>query len=273
MAQLNNRKQKPGGGSWYSISAKDTGPVEVFIYEEIGGWGIGAAEFVKDLRAHKGKDISLRLHTPGGSVFDGNAIYNALKNHAGKVTTSIDGWALSIGSLIALAGDTVKMAENALYMIHNPWGLMAGDAEEMRKTADLLDKIKATMAKTYAEKSGKDIGTIDAWMNEETYFTAQEAKDAGFCDEIGDEMKLAACAKVDFKALGYKHPPEKLVAEMMASAKPQNERELEAVLQDAGYSRSEARAVVVRGYKGIGQRDAGAAAKVAAYEIINLLRA
>jgi len=261
-------KQKYGGGSWYSISAKDSGPVDMFIYDEIGGWGISAEAFVKDLRAHKGKDINLRLHTPGGDVFGGQIIYNALRDHTGKVTTSIDGIVASMGSIIALAGNPVRMAENAMFVIHNPFGKIEGDAKEMRKRAAALDTIKGSMAGVYIEKSGKDLETISAWMDDETWFTAKQAKAAGFCDEIGDEIKMAAF----FDLSMYKHAPESL-ATAYVPPKPQNERELEHILLDAGFSRSEARAVVVRGYKGIGQCDADAAAKVAAYEIINLLRA
>ncbi len=262
------------GSSWYSISAKDMGPVEVFIYDEIGGFGISATDFVKDLRMHKGKDVSLRLNTPGGDVFGGQIIYNALKEHGGKVTTYIDGVAASIGSVIALAGDTVKMADNAFFMIHNPFAILAGDADELRKKANLLDKIKGTMANTYADKSGKDLDTINTWMNDETWFTAVEAKDAGFCDEISGEAKVAACFDLSI----YAHTPQKLMSEFELMAtfvppKPKDARELEHALRDVGFSRSESRAIVARGYKGIGQCDADAVAKIAAYEIINLFRA
>lgn len=250
MAQLNNRKQRPGGGSWYSMSAKDTGPVEVFIYDEIGGWGISAADFVRDLRAHKGKDLSVRLNTPGGDVFAGNLIYNALRDHKGEVSTIIDGVAASIGSVIAMAGKTLTMAENAFLMIHNPFAILAGDAEELRGKADLLDKIKGTMANAYAEKSGKDLKTINAWMNDETWFTAQEAKDAGFCDEVGGEMKIAA----SFDLSIYSHAPAHLLAGR-EDAQPETEREYEKSLRDAGMSRSAA-AMAVATARTIYQRDA-----------------
>ena len=104
------RAQKDGEGSWYSFKAKDTGPVEVMIYDEIGGWGISAEAFIKDLGAYKGRELIVRLNTPGGSVFDGNAIYNALKNHNAKVSVQIDGLAASMGAIIALSGDTLMMA-------------------------------------------------------------------------------------------------------------------------------------------------------------------
>jgi ATP-dependent Clp endopeptidase proteolytic subunit ClpP len=269
MPQLNKfLKKKPGKGEWYSMSAKESGSVEVFIYDEIGIWGIGAEAFVKDLRAYKGRDISLRMNTPGGSVFDGAAIYNALKSHTGRVTTEIDGLAASIGSVIALAGESVKMAKNAFFMIHDPWGIMIGNADEMRKTAELLDKIKGTMANTYVEKTGMELKKINALMNDETWYTAQEAKDAGFADEIGDEMKIAA----SFDLSNYEHAPQGLAGNAVPF-KPKDERELEGTLHDLGYSRSEARAVVARGYKGLGRRDADAGAKIGLYELIHTIRA
>lgn len=247
MAQINNRKH------WYSMSAKDTGPVEIFIYDEIGMFGISAADFVKDLRAHKGKDISLRLNTPGGDVFGGNIIYNALRDHKGEVTTIIDGVAASIGSVIAMAGKTLRMAENAFLMIHNPFAILAGDAEELRKKADVLDKIKGTMANAYAEKSGKDLETINAWMAAETWFTAQEAQDAGFCDEIGDEMKIAA----SFDLSIYAHAPAHLLAGREEGL-PETEREYEKSLRDAGISRKAA-AEAVAAARNVYQRDADTA--------------
>jgi HK97 family phage major capsid protein/ATP-dependent Clp endopeptidase proteolytic subunit ClpP len=222
--------------SWYSMSAKDTGLVEVFIYGEIGAWDIGADAFAKDLRAHKGKDISLRLNTPGGSVFDGMAIYNALKRHDGEVTCFIDGLAASIGSVIALAGDTVSMAKNAFFMIHNPWAVMVGNADDIRKTAALLDKIKGAMVNAYADKSGLDHATIGAWMDAETWFTAAEAEDAGFCDEVGDEIELAASFSFLSK---FRNVPASLLAGR-GKVQPETLREMEKRFRSEGRSRREA---------------------------------
>ena len=86
------------------------------------------------------RQINLHIHSPGGDVFDGIAIYNLLKNHPANKTVYIDGLAASMASVIAMAGDEVIMPENAMLMIHKPWGIQGGDAEELRKYADLLDK-------------------------------------------------------------------------------------------------------------------------------------
>ena len=139
---------------WYSIQAAAKDVAEVLIYDEISSWGITAENFVKDLQGVTAKTINLRINSPGGSVFDGTAIFNALRAHPAKVVSHIDGVAASIASIIALAADEVRMAENAFYMIHNAWGVAMGDGAEMRKMADILDKIAGTLAKTYAAKTG-----------------------------------------------------------------------------------------------------------------------
>lgn len=200
----------PEGASWFSIVAKaEDEPVEVFIYDEIGRWGIDAQSFIQALRAHKGKAINLRINSPGGGVFDGAAIYNALRSHGGRIESHVEGLAASMASVIALAGDTVEMAKNAFFMIHNPWVIAIGDSAILRKRAELLDKIRDTMLGTYSAKSGRDFETIRHWMDEETWFGADAAKEAGFCDVVGDEMKVAAC--FDLAAFGY-HPPAALAA-------------------------------------------------------------
>ena len=173
---------------WYKIEAK-ANVADVFIYDEISWFGISADDFVKDLNAVDASLIKVHLNTPGGNVFDGVAIHNALKQHKAKVETYIEGLAASIGSIIALAGETVYMAKNAFFMIHEPWIIAVGDSTDLRKTADVLDKIRGTLVQTYVDKTGKDEKQVDEWVKAETWFTAEEAKDAGFIDEIIDEEK------------------------------------------------------------------------------------
>jgi ATP-dependent Clp endopeptidase proteolytic subunit ClpP len=169
-------------------SEKKSDEAELLIYDDIGqnwyGDGVTAKQIVKDLEALNAKRIRVRINSGGGEVFEGLAIYNALRNHAAKVTTEIDGVAASIASVIALAGDTVRMADNAFFMIHNPAGLVMGDASDMREFADLLDKVGGSLARVYAEKSGQDDDQVQEWMDAETWFTAEEAKAAGFVDTI-----------------------------------------------------------------------------------------
>lgn len=178
--------------SWYSIKNLSDDAAEVSIYDEIGFFGISAKSFLDELKAVGNRRITLRINSPGGSVFDGTAIYNRLKDHAPGVDVMIDGLAASIASVIAMAGSKITMAENALLMIHNASGVVMGNAEDMRQLADTLDKIDGTIAATYARRTGKPAGEMAALMDAETWFTAAEAKEAGFIDEIDEPLQIAA---------------------------------------------------------------------------------
>ena len=245
--------------NWYEIKAlKDKG--EVWIYEMIGedfwsGGGVTAKNFQKELSALKVSQIDLHINSPGGDVFDGITIYNLIKNHPAEVTTYIDGLAASIASIIALAGNKVIMAENALFMIHNPMGHTQGTAEDMRKTADILDKVAETLIGTYVSKTGSTDAFIEALLDAETWMTADEALEAGFIDEIGAEMDMAACAKFapSMSKMGFKHVPSILNSKKEKASL----KELERLLRDAGgCSRKEAKSILAKGYTD-GLRDAG----------------
>ena len=150
--------------SWYTIRARTSG-TEVLIYDEIGAYGVTAKGFLAELGAlPDDAAIDLRLNSPGGSVFDAVAIYNALKRHPGEITVWIDGIAASAASYIAMAGDLIVMPENAFLMIHDPSGLVMGTAEDMRATADALDKVKVSLIQGYAAKSGATDEEIAALM-------------------------------------------------------------------------------------------------------------
>jgi ATP-dependent Clp endopeptidase proteolytic subunit ClpP len=199
--------------TWYSIkNAADAGRAEAFIYDEIGIFGVSAKGFIDEIRAMKPQALTVRLNTVGGSVFDGLAIYNFLKSLP-DVTVKIDGLAASIGSIIAMAGKRVEMAANGFLMIHNPSSWVDGEADDMRETADFLDKIRDSLVTTYAARTGKDAATVKKWMNEETWFSAQEAKDNGFVDVITDELAMAASASVS----RFAHPPAALTATASAA--------------------------------------------------------
>lgn len=190
--------------TWFDIQAKANDEAEIFLYDEIGGFGVNAKSFIDAVRATGAKRINLRINSPGGSVFDGIAIYNFLRGQ--DVTVQIDGLAASISSIIALAGKTVRIAGNGFFMIHNPWGGAIGEADEMRQTADLLDKIRDSLIGTYAAKTGKDYETIKTWMDSETWFSAAEAKEAGFVDEVTDEIAFAASTR------SFRNAPDALKA-------------------------------------------------------------
>jgi ATP-dependent Clp endopeptidase proteolytic subunit ClpP len=189
----------------YEIKASAKG-AEIWLYSEIGGIGITAKQFVSDLQAHRGKALSLRINSPGGSVIDGTAIYNALLRHDGEVTVHIDGIAASMASVVAMAGKNVHMADNAFLMIHDPWSVAIGKSAEMRKTADMLDKMRGGLVDAYVRKTRKSATTIETWMSHETWFTAKEAKREGFVDNIGN-----ACAiQNSFDVSNFRNVPRAL---------------------------------------------------------------
>ena len=184
--------------SWYAIQSTDDRDtdesVEVSIYDEIGFGGVTAKQFSADLKKLKGQHIDLRINSVGGSVIEGAAIFNALKRHKGGLTVHIDGLAASMASVIAMTGEETRIAENALLMIHNPWSMTMGDAADLRKEADVLDKLKATLVNAYVRKTGQPRAAIEQMMDDEKWMDAQEALELGFVDEI--DAPIAAAASV-----------------------------------------------------------------------------
>lgn len=191
--------------NWFEFKAEATAPEsDLYLYGEVGGWGASASEFIDALSTRKDQRINLHIHSPGGSVFEGHAIFNALRLHPAGVTTWVDGIAASMASVIAMAGNPVKIASNGFLMIHNPWSQAAGGSEEMRKQADVLDKLKDSLVKIYADKSGMPEEDISAAMDAETWFSAEEAVAFGLADEVFEGMKAAA--KIDLSAISAKAP-------------------------------------------------------------------
>lgn len=170
---------------WEFRDQADADEAELLIFSEVGGWfGIYAEEFVEQLNAVTARKLTVRVNSPGGSVFQGVAIANALRAHPASVTVRVEGLAASIASVIALAGDRLVMAPNSMFMIHDASGATWGDAAEMRKMAEILDKISDNIADAYAAKAG---GTRADWrslMLAETWYTADEAVEAGLADEL-----------------------------------------------------------------------------------------
>jgi len=191
--------------SWYAIRARAEG-AEVSIYDEIGAYGVSAKSFLDELGAlPDGSPLTLRLNSPGGSVFDAVAIYNAIKRHAGPVTVWIDGIAASAASYIAMAGDEVVMPENAFLMIHDPSGVVFGTADDMRAMAEALDKIKGSLVAGYAAKSGGADDDIAALMTAETWLDAAEAVELGFADRLAEPVRIAA--RFDAGRFATRHQP------------------------------------------------------------------
>jgi len=192
--------------TWFAMSrpqnaeGEPSTEAEISIYDQIGGWGVTANDFIAQLKELGDVEtINLRIASGGGSIVEGNTIYNALKRHGAKVVTHIDSLAASMASVIAMAGDEIRMAENALLMIHNPWTMSMGGADQLRKDADLLDKMEANIRNAYS-RSALTSEEIDAAMEAETYYTAEEALEVGFIDEI-EGANLAAASIGEMETL------------------------------------------------------------------------
>lgn len=160
-------------------------PAEILLYDAIGGWdGITAKDFLSALSSAGSGPVRVRINCPGGDVFDGMAIRNALAAHPGGVTCVVDGIAASAASFIALAGSRLEMCSASTLMIHNAWSVAFGNKNDMRKTADILDKIDGQIVGMYAGKTGGDPADIAAAMDAETWMTPEEAIAAKYCDGI-----------------------------------------------------------------------------------------
>lgn len=160
---------------------------EIMLFDEIGFWGVTAKQFNKELSAITAKNITVRINSPGGDVFDGSAIYTALVQHPAQITTHVDGIAASAASYIAMAGNRVVMAENAMMMVHRAWGFTMGNCMVHLDQAETLEKIDGMIASIYAKKSGmsdQDALSMMTGKIDGTWFTAQEALDAKLIDEI-----------------------------------------------------------------------------------------
>lgn len=190
LSQISNSSQP--SQSWYSLKAQN-GNAELMIYDEIGGWGISAQQFARDLQ-NLGKigTLTARIHSPGGDVFEGMAIYNMIKGHPAHKVCYIDGLAASMASVIAMAFDEVIMPENAMMMIHKPWGGTLGDADDMRKYADLLDKVEGNLVGAYQQKTGLPEEELHALLAAETWLTGREAVAKGFANTLTDPLHMAA---------------------------------------------------------------------------------
>ena len=176
--------------NWYSIENKKS-TADVYIYGEIG-YEVDAKSFIDEIKALNNKPFNLHINSVGGSVFEGQAIYTTIQNYKGKVTAYIEGVAASMASIIALAADEVYMSENSLYMIHDPLVGVYGNKAELEKKMELLNIIKEQMVNIYTKKTGLEASQVQDLMSAETWFTAQEAKDAGFVDVVQEAVEVAA---------------------------------------------------------------------------------
>lgn len=169
---------------------------ELYLYGDIGGYfdGITARQVLGDVSEITADRIQVRINSYGGDAFEGFAIYSTLRAHGAHIETYVDGVAASTASVIAMAGHEVTMAELSMLMIHNPWTMAMGEAEELRARADLLDKTRAKIVQAYG-RTKQSREQLQDWMAAETWFTGDEAVEAGFADSVdGQRPAVAASA-------------------------------------------------------------------------------
>jgi ATP-dependent protease ClpP protease subunit len=213
--QPTNRAPRDTSRNWCRISNKGD-EADVYIYDEIGFWGTRASDFADELAEVTASVINLHINSPGGSVFDGLAIYNALKDHTAEVRVTVDALAASAASFIAQSGDNIRMGRQAMMMIHDASGFTVGNAKDHREMANLLDKLSDAIAEIYADRTGFPTAHWRNAMLVETWYSAQEAVDAMLADETTkgskdedeqDKLENAARAAVaDFDLSVFVYP-------------------------------------------------------------------
>ncbi len=180
----------------------------IYLYDVIDAWfGVSAQMMVDALKSASGKTVHLHINSPGGDVFESVAMATAIAAHDGDVIAHIDGVAASAATRVALAAKEVRIAESGLMMIHNSWTIAWGNSEEIRKTADLLDKVDTGIVADYTRKTGASEQQVRDWMAAETWFTAQEALDNKFVDAIDATTQGAANKAWDLSA--YQNAPKR----------------------------------------------------------------
>lgn len=201
--------------TWYSITASaDNSVASLSIYDEIGMWGVNARDFIRDLKSITAPTIELSINSPGGSLFDAVAIFNALRASGKTIVTKVAGVAASAASYVLQAGDTRTAPENTFVMVHNPLMGVHGTADDMREAADILDKVGESMRATYQKRSGMSDEQMAEAFASDTWLTAQEALDLGLLDEVTPAISVTASYDAD-------RLPEHIKA--MLSAAPSSE--------------------------------------------------
>ncbi|MEQ5770011.1 ATP-dependent Clp protease proteolytic subunit [Halomonas sp. H33-56] len=197
--------------NWYSIKARaGEGVAEIGIYDDIGAFGVTAKMFAQELMALRDVSlIRLYVHSYGGDVMEGTAIYNLLADHPARVEVTIMGVAASMASVIAMVGDVVIIPENAWIMVHRPWGIQGGDADDMRRYAGMLDQVEDTLVMAYVKKTGKSEDEIKTLLAEETWLNGQRAVELGFADQLAEPLQVAASLK-SHRVQEFEHMPKQV---------------------------------------------------------------
>lgn len=204
---------------WFDLKAKAEQPAEISIYDDIGAYGVSAKDFIAALNGITAPAIHLSINSPGGSVFDALAMFNALRQHPAEILVDIMGVAASAASLVAMAGDKIMMPDNAFMMIHNPWSVATGNAAELRDLADTMDKIGESLVTIYSNRSGQPADKIRQLLDAETWLSAQEALDLGLADEISPTLPISARFDLDrmpaaVQAVWGKAPPASITSDL-----------------------------------------------------------
>lgn len=174
-----------------AASAGDDSTITMF--EVIGedwwtGGGVTAKRVSAALRAIGDKDVTVKINSPGGDMFEGIAIYNLLRGHPAKVTVEVLGWAASAASIIAMAGDEIRMGLGTFMMVHNAWGVVVGNRHDMRAAAELFDGFDGAIADIYEARTGLKRVELVKLMDAETFMGPSEAVKNGFADAIDDQI-------------------------------------------------------------------------------------
>lgn len=242
---------------------EDDSETTITIFDVIGedywtGGGVTDKRVSAALRKIGNRDVTVKINSPGGDMFEGISIYNLLRQHPAKVTVEVMGWAASAASIVAMSGDEIKMGPGTFMMVHNAWGVVVGNRHDMRSSADLFDGFDAAMVDIYEARTGSKRADIEALMDAETFMGASQAVDKGFADEIdtGLKAKQAADAAVGDKVFAR--------------------RRLESILAEKGMPRSERRRLITEASGGM--RDAAptvthdADFNLAALQLIDIIK-
>jgi len=215
--------------SWYAVHTSGEATervIEVFVYGEIGTWGITASQFMQDLRAVDDgvSPVIAAFNSIGGDLFDGLAMHNTLSRLGERCTARIDALAASAASVAVCGAHKVVIASNAMLMIHNPWTYAAGDAESFRKVADVLDQTMEAIIAAYKAKAPDiDEAELRGLVAAETWLTASEAVALGLADEVGDGVQVKACLGQGGVIQRYQHTPAELLAQLDELPEPDPE--------------------------------------------------
>lgn len=212
--------------SWYAVQASgeaEQRTIEVFVYGEIGYWGVTANQFVLDLQAMDDgvSPVIVAFNSIGGDLFDGLAIHNALSRLGERCTGRVDALAASAASVAVCGAHRVVIAANAMLMIHNPWTYASGDAEDFRKVAQVLDQTMEAIIAAYKSKAPDiDESELRRMVDAETWLTANEAVALGLADEVGEGVKVKACLGQGGVLQRYQHAPADLLAQLDEPPEP-----------------------------------------------------